>query len=89
MENLKPCPFCCGIPFISKKQKFLHRSTVREIYFCIECNNCHAKGTQYAISCPKPYTYSSYEIEPIKNTAIKKSIEAWNRRVVDGQKESD
>lgn len=78
MQELKPCPFCGGANLkIESKHNGTHYWT-GTYSVTVRCAKCHARGGT-----------ASCKVENCKRgcadeAAKQKAIEAWNRRVSDG-----
>lgn len=71
MDELKPCPFCGGKAKIINYIDSRFFPTVNKAY--VKCIKCHSSG----------------DVFKQKNNSIdyiEEAIEAWNRRVEDGEK---
>ena len=66
--DLKPCPFCGGEPLLWMKDN--------EWSVC--CNECSAEAKKHRPA--NVYPWAAYEAI---QDAVRKAIEAWNRRVND------
>lgn len=82
-KNLKPCPFCGGTGQIihtdlkSNKECWIYEDTAQAF---VQCKCCKACGELVEIEFKQHGRFAIEHNEAV-NTAIKKAIEAWNRRL--------
>lgn len=67
-QELKPCPFCGGKPYVETRHRvFIKSETVRAAF--VRCTNCNARTGRMPL---KEYGSAA---------AVNGAIEAWNRRI--------
>ena len=81
--EIKKCPFCGGEAVMQTQTKRLLFSEEEEFYF-ISCTKCGAKPYLAGDVC----LYYNDDFEERRKKLREKVIEAWNRRVDDGEKET-
>lgn len=80
MNNLKPCPFCGGVPHIKRDMRMLAAWDGYEIInCCVECWDCGAKGgtIQYKRKLGEPWMTEKQKADA---EAEEKAAEKWNLR---------
>lgn len=83
--NLKPCPFC-GYASPKMTEKRSGNNCRTGDMYQILCGRCKARGPIFTAKYTQSGDYGrySYECSSAKqDEAIKKAVEAWNRRADD------
>ena len=75
MDELKPCPFCGGKPYLETRHRAFIKAQTTRVAF-VRCTECEARTQRFELQA---FGHTSYSEE-----ANKKAIEAWNRRAEDG-----
>ena len=76
MNELKPCPFCGGKPYLeTSHREFIQAKTTRVAF--VRCTECNARTQRFELQ--------SFGCTSSSKEANKKAIEAWNRRADDGK----
>lgn len=88
MSELKPCPFCGSTKLkIDSKSKTVSYRHVDIFTASVRCNVCHARGGTASGECGW-YYFGSPKSEKLTTLAEieQRAIDAWNRRVGEGEK---
>lgn len=76
MNELKPCPFCGGKPYLETHHRAFIKAKTTRVAF-VRCRECEARTQRFELT---DFGRTSHSEE-----ANKKAIEAWNRRADDGK----
>ena len=76
MNELKPCPFCGGKPYLETHHRAFIKAKTTRVAF-VRCRECESRTQRFELTDIGRTSYSE--------EANKKAIEAWNRRADDGK----
>lgn len=84
MDKLKPCPFCGGKAFLSRRQmRFIGQNYIgqKKVQYGEQaiCGTCHARGPLYS----RVTIFPSEEHQAAFKWLEESASEAWNRRAGD------
>ena len=72
MEELKPCPFCGGKPYLETRHRAFIKAQTTRVAF-VRCTECNARTNRFELQ--------SFGCTRSSKEANTKAIEAWNRRI--------
>ena len=76
MNNLKPCPFCGGKPYLESNHRAFIKGQTSRVAF-VRCRECNARTQRFEL---KDFGRTAHSGE-----ANQCAIEAWNRRTDDAK----